>query len=407
MSIPEERSFADRRRALMERYPDGLILVHGHGAEGTNPSFFYLTGVDEPRGALLLAPRGVRVETGRMHPGPDYVRGRMARQILFLPTRDPLAARWGEDSAATQESLSAEQAQVDAVLATGELETVLTQALAESERFDIVRSAPPNLTGADDADSALVARVAHRFANVAVGDATPAVHAMRRLKDAGEVRAIERAIGVTAEAIEAVRRAVRPGMREHELEAEIARVYRSHGGTHAFDPIVGAGINSCALHYTRNEGPIEEGQVLLVDTGASIDGYKGDITRTFPVGDRFSERQREIYEVVLRAEEETIAACKPGALLGDLHALAYEVIDRAGYGEFFVHGTGHHLGLETHDVGDVHEPLAPGAVVTIEPGIYLQEEGIGVRIEDDVLITADGHRVLSQAIPKSLDDLER
>jgi len=194
---------------------------------------------------------------------------------------------------------------------------------------------------------------------------------------------------------------------EHELEAEIVRVYRKHGGTHAFDPIIGCGPNALQLHYTANSGPIEAGRLTLIDTGASIDGYQADITRTIPVDGRFTERQREIYETVLAAQQAVIDRCKPGALVGELHAEAFEKIADAGYGQYFVHGTSHHLGLETHDVGDPERPLASGAVITVEPGIYIPEEEIGIRIEDDVLITADGHRVLSEAIPKSITAIEQ
>jgi Xaa-Pro aminopeptidase len=146
---------------------------------------------------------------------------------------------------------------------------------------------------------------------------------------------------------------------------------------------------------------------VLVDTGALLDGYRADITRTLPVSGRFSPRQRQVYDAVLAAEEAAIAACRPGATLGEVHAVAHASIDRAGFGPAFIHGIGHHLGLETHDVGDVHRPLAPGAVVTIEPGVYLEDEGLGIRIEDDVLVTDAGPIVLSQSIPRDGAAVER
>jgi Xaa-Pro aminopeptidase len=240
-----------------------------------------------------------------------------------------------------------------------------------------------------------------------IDDATPTVHALRRLKEPGEIAAIERALAVTAEAIGAGLGAARAGVAECELEAEHARVYRRHGARHAFDPIVGSGANAHKLHYKVNSGRLAAGQLLLLDTGAMLDGYGADITRTFPVDGRFSDRQREVYEVVLDAQRVAIDQARPGALLGEIHARAFEVIDRAGFGAQFVHGTGHHLGLEVHDVGDVHEPLAAGAVITVEPGIYLPDEGFGVRIEDDVLVGPGGPRVLGPGIPRSVDEIER
>ena len=191
------------------------------------------------------------------------------------------------------------------------------------------------------------------------------------------------------------------------MEAEIVRTYRAHGGTHAFEPIVAGGPHALQLHYTENAGLLEAGHLVLIDTGVSIDGYGADITRTYPVDGRFGERQREVYDAVLASEEAAIAACKPGALMADIHTRAYEVLDQRGLGHSFIHGIGHHLGIETHDVGDVHRPLDPGAVITIEPGAYLGDEGIGIRIEDDVLVEAQGSRVLSRAIPRRADEIEQ
>jgi Xaa-Pro aminopeptidase len=399
--------YPERRLALMRRLPDGLILVPGAISGRLNLNFLYLTGISEPRGALLLAPQGVRAFTGRLYPGPDYVRGRMVGQMLFLPARDPLASRWGEDSAATVEQASAEERGVDALFAASELETMLTAALQSAELLYYVRGAAPALGGGDDSDSAFVARLRRRFFDLSVRDGSPAVHEMRRLKDEGEIAAMERAAAATAEAMATVMSNARSGMKEYELEAEITRIYRKRGGSHAFDPIVACGDNALKLHYSDNSGPLEQGKLMVVDTGASIDGYKADVTRTLPIGGKFSDRQREVYEVALAAELEAIAAARPGVLLGDLHARAYGVIDDAGLGEYFVHGLGHYLGLEAHDVGDYHRPLEQGAVITAEPGIYIPEEGIGVRIEDDLLITESGCRVLSEAIPKSVEDVER
>ena len=238
-------------------------------------------------------------------------------------------------------------------------------------------------------------------------DATSTVHEMRRIKSSEEVQAIERSIAVVGEALEQVLSGVRPGQHEYEIEGKITAIYRAHGGRHAFDPIVASGANALKMHYTANSGTIGAGELLLVDTGVSIDGYKADITRTIPVDGRFTDEQRTVYETVLAAQQTTLEACEPGAMLADLHHTAFEAIDRAGYGTHFPHGTSHHLGLETHDVGDVHRPLAPGSVITVEPGIYIDRSALGVRIEDDVLITDSAHRVLSRAIPKSIEQIEQ
>jgi len=400
--------YLDRRRRLMRSIEDGLILIRGGGPEGINPNFYYLTGIAEPSAALLLAPEGVRVGTGRRNPGPDYVRGRMAHQILFLPPTNPLAARWGEDCSATVESADAGQLGVDELLSVSDLNEVLSVWLGRVSALRMVRGYPASLSGAADPDTSFAEYVRGRFLGLQLFDATPVVHEMRRLKDHGEHEAIKHSIDVTHQALDAVVGRLSGGLLEHELEAEIARVYRANGGTHAFEPIVGCGANALKLHYTSNDGPVENGKLLLIDTGVSIQGYNSDITRTLPVDGKFTPPQRDVYEVVLRAQEEAIAMCRPGVMIGDIHARSFEVIAEAGYGGGdYPHGIGHHLGLETHDVGDVYVPLEAGAVMTIEPGVYVSGDDIGVRIEDDVLVTDDGPRVLSAAIPKTVEDVER
>ena len=406
MSEITGQPYRERRERLLEACDAGLVLVRGAGAEGPNPNFFYLTGIEEPQAMLLLARAGIRIGTGRRYPGPDYVRGRMAQQLLFLPPHDELAARWGEAGSATTRTIAAGQVGVDAVLGTPEAGPLLAQELRRSERLHFVRGYPAALDGRDD-DASFVARIRERFFHLRVDDATATVHEMRRDKDADEVRQIEHAVGVVAQVLDAAIERVRPGVKERELEAEITRVYRAHSGTHAFDPIVASGANALLLHYRDNAGRLEAGDLLLIDTGASIDGYKADISRTFPVDGRFTDRQRQVYDVVLDAERQVIDAVRPGGLIGDLHARAYEAIDRAGFAEHFPHGTSHHLGLETHDVGDLHRPLVAGNVITVEPGIYLRDESLGVRIEDDVVLTEDGCRILSEAIPRSAEEIER
>ena len=399
--------YQQRRHRLMSTVGEGLVVVRGRGPEGASPNLIYLTGVAEPAATLVLAPAGVRIGTGRKHPGPDYVRGRVVRQVLFLPAQDPLAARWGEDSAASLGSVEAHELGLDAVLPTGELMDLLSAWLASTSAVHLVRGFPASLSAPSDPDAELAERIRSRFLGVTVHDATPAIQEMRRVKDPAEQQAVLRAIDVTRRALDAVVGRMAQVELECELEAEISRVYRARGARHAFEPIVGCGPNALKLHYTRNDGAVRSGELLLVDTGAVLQGYRSDITRTFPVGGSFSPRQRQVYEAVLRAQTAAIEECRPGARLGDVHARAFEVVARAGFGGAeFPHGIGHHLGLDTHDVGDAQRPLEPGCVVTIEPGLYLADEGIGVRIEDDVLVTASGPRILSEAIPRGADEIE-
>ena len=176
----------------------------------------------------------------------------------------------------------------------------------------------------------------------------------------------------------------------------------------SFNSIAGGGVNSTVLHYRANDQPIADGDLMCVDSGCKWAGYSADITRTVPVNGRFTKRQREVYDVVLAAQLAAIKAVKPGARISQIDSAARSVITKAGFGDYFIHGIGHHLGLDTHDsapAGD--QPLKAGAVVTIEPGVYIPSEKIGIRIEDDVLVTASGLKVLSEQIPKSAEQIEK
>jgi Xaa-Pro aminopeptidase len=200
---------------------------------------------------------------------------------------------------------------------------------------------------------------------------------------------------------------VKPGMNEFDVQETIEHAYRTGGArVTAFPTIAGSGVNSTVLHYRSNDRTLADGDLMCVDSGAMFGGYAADITRTVPVNGRFTPRQREVYEVVLKAELAAIKATKPGVTLARIDAAARQIIVRAGYGDYFIHLIGHHLGLETHDASP-DAPLKAGAVVTIEPGIYIPDEAIGVRIEDDILVTRDGTKNLSARIPKTVGGIEK
>jgi Xaa-Pro aminopeptidase len=262
---------------------------------------------------------------------------------------------------------------------------------------------------------------------------------MRLVKSDEEIELMQRAADIAAAAHVEAMKAVRPGMMEYEIEALIEYHFRRSGAAApAYGSIVGGGANATVLHYKTNEDQLHDGDLLLVDAGAEFRGYASDITRTFPVGGRFTEPQREIYNAVLAAQTQCIEMVKPGVTMEELndHAirvltermvalglLAGEVeklIEEKTYRRFFMHGIGHFLGLDVHDAGRYQlegksRPLVPGVVITVEPGIYVaaDSEGvpdkyrrIGVRIEDDVLVTPEGHRVLTSKVPKQIDEIE-
>lgn len=242
---------------------------------------------------------------------------------------------------------------------------------------------------------------------------------LRVLKEPAEIEKIKRAIAITDEGIKNMMRRVQPGVMEYELEAGFDYALKVRGVRNpAFPSIVASGANATVLHYEDNNQMVDEDELVLVDVGAEYEYYCADISRTFPSSGRFTPRQRTLYGIVLKAQEETIKAMKPGQELEQLldvtEAAMAEECQRIGLiksadelSRYFFHGVSHYLGLDTHDVGARNVKLAPGMVLTVEPGLYIPEENIGIRIEDDVLITDHGHEVLSQGIIKTAEDIER
>ena len=395
----QNNTWVARREALMAQWPEALILVRG----ASNPNFFYLCGFEEPNAALLLSPAGVRVGTGREKIGPDYFSGRQARSALFLPRADAHRARWGDAAETTLESADAAAQGVEKLYAIDSLEAWLDGWLRDASQLVLVDAAPPSLTAPIDP---LVERIKARFHSLSIVEGASQLGAQRQVKDVAEVATIRQAAAITADGFAALREQLAAGVRESALEAALTASYRSAGAVHGFEPIVASGRNALRLHYRDNSDQLEAGQLLLVDSGARFEGYGADVSRTYPIDGTFSPRQRELYSIVLEAQLAAAEAIRPGVTLGELHRVAWESIDQHGLGDAFVHGIGHHLGIETHDAGDVQAPLQVGAVITIEPGVYLEDEGIGIRIEDDYLVTEQGSECLTAAIPKSLEELE-
>jgi Xaa-Pro aminopeptidase len=266
------------------------------------------------------------------------------------------------------------------------------------------------------------------------------LHEMRLRKTVPEVEAMRTAARITREAHELAMRRTKPGMHEYEVEALLLDTFRRHGSERpAYGSIVGSGPNACVLHYRKNDRRIHDGELLLIDAGCEYGYYASDVTRTFPVGQAFSREQQAIYELVLEAQLQGIEATRPGANLDTIHALNVEIITKGlvrlgllqgepeklieteGYKRFFMHRTSHWLGMDVHDVGTYYEagkarPLEAGMVLTVEPGIYIAPDdatvppawrGIGVRIEDDVLVTPSGPEVLTAGIPKTVDEVRQ
>jgi Xaa-Pro aminopeptidase len=383
--------------------------------------FFYLTGFDEPQSVLVVDA--------------------LARKTtLFVRPRDRDREVWDGPRAGIDGAMKAYGA--DEAFEIGELDEKLPTILENRRR--VYYRLGRNRTF-DDRLLAAIERVRGRQRTGAtapseVADPAVILHEMRLSKSALEIETMRRAARITREAHELAMRRARPGMHEYEVEAMLVDTFRRHGSERpAYGSIVGSGPNACVLHYRKNDRRIEPGDLLLIDAGCEYGYYASDVTRTFPVGGTFSREQQAIYEVVLEAQTGGIAAVRPGTTLDAVHRLSVEVITRGllrlglisgspeqiieteTYKRFFMHRTSHWLGMDVHDVGAYFvegqpRSLKPGIVLTVEPGIYIAPDdssvppewrGIGVRIEDDVVVTESNAEVLTAEIPKTVDEVVR
>ena len=390
--------FAQRRARVLKALEGsvGLVLAGDadpnlHHPYQAGAHFHYLTGItDEAGAALLLDPR---------NPNP-------ARRVqLFLRPLNPEREKWDGFRPEIGAELRA-RAGVDTIFRSNMLPVQLLDAARRARALSLLMPLAPH-TAPVSADLETFRRVCERVPGCGVVDRSQLLASMRARKSAAEVACIEHAGRITGLGFHVAMATLRPGMNEFDLQRNVEEAYREGGARDlAFRTIAGGGFNSTVLHYHGNDQPLEAGELVCLDSGAKWCGYSADVTRTLPVSGRFTARQREIYELVLKAQEAAIRACRPGRRLHEVDEAGRTLIRKAGFADAFPHGMGHHLGLETHDASP-DEPLAEGAVVTIEPGIYLPGERIGIRIEDDVMITRRGPRVLTSHIPKTTTDIER
>jgi len=400
-----------RRIELRKSLDDGVTVLFGRGEEDEDlrtgffqeSNFYYLTGWTEPGAILLLAPLPGDSQA------PGYAaRAKLPREILFLPERNPDREKW------TGRKLGPGDETVRAV--TG-FETVMPAERFESELHAVLGAYARIYTLADQPAAA---RLKQLEPLREISNAASATAKLRMSKSPEEIALIQRATDVTLEGHRAAWQRAAPGLYEYQVAATMTEIFMDSGCERpAYAPIVGSGPNSVYLHYSRNSRRMDAGEVLLMDVAAECDGYASDITRTIPVGGKFTPRQKEIYEIVLGAQKAAIAAVKPGMTLSktapnSLYKIAYDYINSHGkdlhgerLGKYFTHGLGHHVGLDVHDASDPNAPLEDGMVITIEPGIYIPEENLGVRIEDVVLVTEHGAKVLSAALPRDPGEIEK
>ena len=409
--------------AVFPSAPQAIRTNDSHYLYRQDTDLFYLSGFGEPESVLVLAPKH---ET--------------TKSVLFVRPNDKEREVWDGHRAGPQGAVR--DYGVDAAYPIDELD----------ERLPELLDSAGTLYYAFDRDDAFNRRIVdlvkhYRFSRrrsdngpLTIVDPSLVLHEMRAVKTAADIEGMRRAVGISREGHIAAMRHARPGMHEYEIQAIVEYVFTSRGAQYpAYPSIVAGGPNATVLHYTANRRRVKDDDLVLVDAGAEVDCYCGDLTRTWPISGRFTPEQRAVYEIVLAAQLRCIELCNPGVVfntvvndaaiqviaeglidLGLLTGSVARTIETETYKRFYMHRIGHFLGMDTHDVGSMRAQgewrvLQPGMVVTVEPGIYIPDEddvdarfrGIGVRIEDNVLITGSSHDNLSDGTPKTIEDVER
>jgi len=399
--------YRQRRQSLVEAHRDGVIVLLGYGRDEAQAArspfrqennFFYLTGWNEPGAALLLVPGREKDDA--------------YRELLFLPPDDPSSERWLGQRAAPDDAGIASRSGFENVLPVGKLKGQVKRAV--KKRSLVYTLLPGRVSEGRQPEPDRRETVREYAGNTTITDIRGEVEGMRAVKSEGEVRLIQKAIDASVAAHRKAWDTIEAGQFEYQILASMLSTMMDRGCLRAaYAPIIGGGPNSTVLHYSAGTRQLRMGELVVIDVGGEYAHYAADLTRTVPVDGRFTPRQRDIYDLVLAVQRKVIAAVKPGETLHGLTQMAKRLFDEMGpeavgesMGEHFLHGVGHNVGLAVHDPIDFSQPLKAGMVITIEPGLYLPKENLGVRIEDMLLVTANGARLLSEALSKNADEIE-
>ena len=412
--FPQPNAEYQARRTRLRAQLDGPLVLFAYTSREDSSefavffqetNFYYLTGDSEPDAAIVLLPDSAQ-------PGE----AKAPREILYLPPRDLRLEKWDGPKMGPDDPGIAQKTGFETVRPFAQLKTDL-EALVKTSKT-VYTILPPKVEDGYPHFTDAVAFVRSAMPAATVKDAAPAIYAMRQVKSPGEIALLQKAVDLSVDAQIAAMHDMRPGLYEYQIAARMKEVHELGGcEREAYAPIVGTGLNSTVLHYSALTDQIMDGDVVVIDVGGEYGGYAADITRTLPANGKFTPRQREIYDIVLGAQNAAIAAVKPGAkITGDkdsLMQISMDYINTHGkdktgqpLGKYYIHGVSHHLGLDVHDPGDRNRPLEAGMIITVEPGIYIREEKIGVRIEDDVLVTADGYKILTEHLARTADEVE-
>jgi Xaa-Pro aminopeptidase len=418
--LPPALFTLNRERLVKKLLPRSVAVLNSNDSMPTNADgimghhqnadLFYLTGIQQEETILLLAPDAF---------DPAH------RQILFIRQPNEHLTIW-EGHKLTKEQATAISG-ISHVRWLGEFPSVFRQVTCELENIYLNANEHQRAEIAvETRDMRFVRDCQRRFPLHHYQRLAPLMHALRAVKSQFEIDAIRAACDLTGAGFRRVCKFVKPGVNETEVEAELAHEFIRHKAQFAYPPIIAAGANANVLHYTQNDQPCRKGDLLLLDVAAGLGNYMSDLTRTIPVSGRFSRRQRQVYAAVLRIFRAQVAACVPGKTTKDLRLeceertakecvdlgllkmadLKKQKPDEPAVRRFFMHGVSHPIGLDVHDVTYGHFKLAPGWVLTAEPAIYIADEGFGVRLENTIVVTADGQLDLMEDIPIEMDEIE-
>ncbi|MBA3022283.1 MAG: aminopeptidase P N-terminal domain-containing protein [Gammaproteobacteria bacterium] len=428
--MPDLAHFQQRRRRLSERMGQGIAVIptapevarnaDAHYDYRHDSHFYYLSGFAEPEAVLVL------------------IAGKAMQSILFCREKNPEREIW--DGFRNGPDAAAEHFGFDAAYPIAQLDEKLAELMADQPTLYY----PMGASSEWDARLLKVREAVKAKSRSGIQapshlrDVQELLNEMRLIKDYLEQGIMRRAATISCEAHRRAMRFTRPGQFEYEVEAELLHEFCSHGARHpAYTSIVAGGANACTLHYVGNNAPLHDGDLLLIDAGCELEGYAADITRTFPINGKFSAAQKDVYQIVLASQEAAISAARPGNTWDAPHQAALRVLaqgfidlklcqgsvesvlETESYKQFYMHRTGHWLGMDVHDVGEYKvdgqwRTLQSGMTLTVEPGCYIRPAdnvpqelwNIGIRIEDDVLITPHGNEVLTQQAPKTVEQIE-
>lgn len=406
--------YKTRRTRVMEAMPQGSLALFFSGKApvrsldeaypfSVNRNFYYLTGLDREAMTLALIKNGDHVQS-----------------VLFIEPFDPLQARWVGGRMKPEEAQ--QQADVDAVYPKDEMLDFIHRQMKlnrGNRRMSVgLDLAKESWEEPDDAAHQFAGHIRQHYPSVDLVNLHAALAQLRMIKDEDELNLMRQAQEATITAVKVMMRHCAPGINETELEGVFDFALMKQGvREHAFPTICASGANATILHYSRNNELIEDGDLVLCDLGGVIGHYCADITRTYPANGRFTQRQKQIYDIVLEGQRRVIAAIRPGRTLRQLNQVLVDFYGEqlAAIGlleqgmtvrDYYFHSVSHHLGLDTHDVNIANLPLAAGMVITVEPGLYLEAEGIGIRIEDDILVSETGAVNLSEKLPHTTEEIE-